>query len=984
MENILELFVNGTNDTIGQINLYGDEPISLNISIQDVKDISKRNSTFSQTFTIPADKNNNILLNHIFNIGSDSTFDPRKKTPCFMLNDTVPVFTGQFQLTKINVKNKNVISYECVVYGDVIDLAKTLGDKLLTDLDVSEIDHSRNVSTIEDSWFADTKSLGYYYPLIDYGYDLNLSELNSGVLSINYDNGYATSATSNTLANTTKVWIVNGFVGTPTYQVNIIFGTGQGQTRTIASNTQTVLTLTTNWTVVPDSTSLYTITRIDSSNPYNSTGNGMIANIFKPAVGNYYLFNKILNQNGFTVDSNFINSDMFSQTIIPYNGSGDESSYYKFNIRLSYQYNIPNLLSTDANRDTFYIRFHRSSLSTGIATNGGPRTCFCQVISRVERVTQPPVVGYPLLIQDYVVPSCTLDNGATNDPLPPNWQMTTNNSWRYPLIPGEQVWVEVLATNQPSPTNAHYIFDDKTAFYNQALTISGSVIADNVNTFRASLSSGTFVWNNTVATTWLDFDFDNDSTNGNFDKVGSYNTTTHRFTYNDYIIMKNFLPANVKQIDYIKSICTMFNLMVIPSKTNPRKITFIPRTEYYNAGIIKNWTNKVDHTTNIEEIVISEQQNRTIKLSYKEDKDFYNTDYKENTNTIFGEYINYIDNDWVDGEKKIDVIFSPTPVDKVFGSTDIYLPKIAKRDLKTGIYGRTDFNIRFLRKRPLPLITQDTIQLDGLPPRNYYPFCSHLDHPTAPLVDYNFGSIKFSYYKELTYLPADNLVNLYWKTYLDEISDKNAKLIKCKIYLTPNDIATFNYNDSIYIDGLTDDGGHYFYVNKITYAPTSNLPSTVELIKTFKQVPFSRRTFTLGSPVALGPIKRLELGKGNFTESISITQGNNNIIGTNSDGAVIIGDGNIITDNTKNVVLINTFNKTVDEPFTSIVGNSYFPQQGESYTLFNDIDSGLDMIINPFANTILNDIDSGLDAVRNIGGQSIISDIDSGVDGIKI
>ena len=31
MENNLELFVNGTNDTIGQINLYGDEPISLNI-----------------------------------------------------------------------------------------------------------------------------------------------------------------------------------------------------------------------------------------------------------------------------------------------------------------------------------------------------------------------------------------------------------------------------------------------------------------------------------------------------------------------------------------------------------------------------------------------------------------------------------------------------------------------------------------------------------------------------------------------------------------------------------------------------------------------------------------------------------------------------------------------------------------------------------------------------------------------------------------
>ncbi len=216
MENQLELFVNGTNDTIGQINLYGDEPISLNISIQDVKDISKRNSTFSQTFTIPADKNNNILLNHIFNIGSDSTFDPRKKTPCFMLNDTVPVFTGNFQLTKINVKNKNVISYDCVVYGEVIDLVKVLGDKLLIgnlkpefDLDFSELNHKYTIDNIMASWSADTKSLGYYYPLIDYGYDFNIAELSTGILSIVLYTGTATGSSINTLTDTIQTWNTN-------------------------------------------------------------------------------------------------------------------------------------------------------------------------------------------------------------------------------------------------------------------------------------------------------------------------------------------------------------------------------------------------------------------------------------------------------------------------------------------------------------------------------------------------------------------------------------------------------------------------------------------------------------------------------------------------------------------------------------------------------------------------------------------------------
>lgn len=46
----LELFINGTQSgAVGQINLYGDEPIQLNISVGDIRDISKKNSTFSQT-----------------------------------------------------------------------------------------------------------------------------------------------------------------------------------------------------------------------------------------------------------------------------------------------------------------------------------------------------------------------------------------------------------------------------------------------------------------------------------------------------------------------------------------------------------------------------------------------------------------------------------------------------------------------------------------------------------------------------------------------------------------------------------------------------------------------------------------------------------------------------------------------------------------------------------------------------------------------
>jgi hypothetical protein len=898
---MVELFINGTGSTVGQVTLYGDEPLSLNISVQDVKDISKRNSTFSQTFTIPADKNNNILLNHIFNIGSDSSFDPSKKTPSFILNDGMPVFNGQFQLTKINVKNRNVISYECVVYGEMIDLVKSLGDKLLTDLDCSDINHNRTIQTIEDSWTADTKTLGYYYPLIDYGYDLDYNEVNTGFLSISIDYGVCSSALSSSFTDLGKNWVVNQFAGN---QLSISSGLGVGQIRDIVSNTPTTLVLSSPFTTIPDFTSEYNITKYDTTNILNSGGDGMRANLFKPAISNHYLFNKIVSTNGFTWNSDFLNSDIFTNTIMPYSGGDDEQLFQKFSVRLSYTYSVPTLLLGDTNVDVWYVRFHRSSLTTGISTNGGPATCFYQLVSRKPRVIGNPIVGMPLVAQqDYVLESCMLDNGVNSPIVPPNSTVTTSNAWRYPLKDNEEVWVEFLITNVPG--KATYIFDTNTSFFNTLMKISGAQVGYNINTFRASISS-VLPYSNVIATNWLDMPFDDDSTGDNFDYLGTYDTTTHKYTNTDFIEMGPRLPKNIKQVDYVKSIITMFNLMTIPNKNNPNSLTFIPRNDYYATGQIKDWTSKIDHTEKIEETLISEQQSKSIRLSYKEDKDYYNANYKEETNTVYGQYIKYIDNEWVTGEKKIEVIFSPTPVDRVLGSTDIYLPKIAKRDEKSGIYGRTDFNPRFLVKRPEPLQTIGTIKLDGRPARNSYPYCGHLDHPINPTIDYNFGAVNFVYYEGLSTMTPHNLVYDYWEQYLNDINDKNSKLIKCKIYLTPDDIAQFNYNDSIYIEGLTGDGGHYFNVNKINYIPTSNLPSTIELIKN-TNIPQEVNEGRIITNASLNPIKYIDLGNQNFSRSA---------------GAIILGDGNNVDTSSKNTFIAGNGNNVGSSSKSYIVGNN--------------------------------------------------------------
>lgn len=68
--------------------------------------------------------------------------------------------------------------------------------------------------------------------------------------------GTATAGGATTLTNGAKTWTTNQWTN---YQVRITAGTGIGQVRTIASNTGTVLTVSSAWTVNPDATSQYSI-----------------------------------------------------------------------------------------------------------------------------------------------------------------------------------------------------------------------------------------------------------------------------------------------------------------------------------------------------------------------------------------------------------------------------------------------------------------------------------------------------------------------------------------------------------------------------------------------------------------------------------------------------------------------------------------------------------------------------------------------------
>ena len=147
--------------------------IALQYSIDDIRNIEKKNSNYSKNITLPGTKINNDAFGNLFDVNSSFTvYNPNKKVTARIVVDSSPVLQGYLQLTAVNKVNDvslqgNKIEYSVIVFDDSVDFFQTVGDKLLTDLDLSASDHLYNQTNIENAWNNHTFSDLYQYPLLD-------------------------------------------------------------------------------------------------------------------------------------------------------------------------------------------------------------------------------------------------------------------------------------------------------------------------------------------------------------------------------------------------------------------------------------------------------------------------------------------------------------------------------------------------------------------------------------------------------------------------------------------------------------------------------------------------------------------------------------------------------------------------------------------------------------------------------------------------
>ena len=139
---MIVLYVDGT-----RVDMFKDETINVTSTIQNVKDIAKIFTDFSQSFSLPASKVNNKLFKHYYNSDIEG-FDARVKYDAILEVNHLPFREGKIKLDGVKLKDNKPYAYKVTFFGGTITLKDLLGSDLLEDLPLTDYDHEYSIDNV--------------------------------------------------------------------------------------------------------------------------------------------------------------------------------------------------------------------------------------------------------------------------------------------------------------------------------------------------------------------------------------------------------------------------------------------------------------------------------------------------------------------------------------------------------------------------------------------------------------------------------------------------------------------------------------------------------------------------------------------------------------------------------------------------------------------------------------------------------------------
>lgn len=175
-----------------RIELFQDEQIQVNSSVQNIADISKVFTDFSQSFTVPASPHNNAIFEHFYQSDVDSTIDHNIRRRAKIEINLTDFRRGKIQLEKANLQDGQPQSYTLTFYGDIRTLKDAFGEDKLTDLDLTSLEFAYDGTEIYNRITDTATDYDVRYPLIantrvwSYG-DASSEDITTNTGAIQYD-----------------------------------------------------------------------------------------------------------------------------------------------------------------------------------------------------------------------------------------------------------------------------------------------------------------------------------------------------------------------------------------------------------------------------------------------------------------------------------------------------------------------------------------------------------------------------------------------------------------------------------------------------------------------------------------------------------------------------------------------------------------------------------------------------------------------------
>jgi len=307
------------------------------------------------------------------------------------------------------------------------------------------------------------------------------------------------------------------------------------------------------------------------------------------------------------------------------------------------------------------------------------------------------------------------------------------------------------------------------------------------------------------------------------------------------------LREEIGQWDFLKGLITMFNLVTLPDEDNPNNIKIEPYSDVFiptatagntlaNRGIEHDWTEKID-VSEMKLTPLTDLNRKTIFKFVEDDDDYSFNQYK---NLVGGHLY---------GSKKFN---AGNEFNILFGEDEIVAEPFAATVVKPlmsqfpsfitpAVYSMNDDGTSDSFDNSPRIMYNNGVKPTGvdyyIPAQNgvtsntetdFLQFSHLTDIPTItsspPLLtdtrDFHFGECQL-----MTGVGAptvNNLFNMYWLPYYSELYNPDTRTMTIKVNLSPADINTFKFNDTVYIKNRV------FRVNKIDYKP--NDLATVEFI----------------------------------------------------------------------------------------------------------------------------------------------------------